>query len=116
MGQGRFNAPRGGRRHNGTDYLCEPNQPVRAPISGTITRIVYPYEKGGYTGCEIVGDRVDIVMFYLRLGNGMVGQYVMKGGVIGYAQDISKKYGKEMKPHIHLRITRCDPELLMSKL
>jgi hypothetical protein len=38
---------------------------------------------------------------------------VSEGDIIGRAQDISLKYGKEMKPHIHMEVS-MDPETLMN--
>lgn len=44
-GAGAFGASRGGgaRRHRGADYVSEPGELVRAPISGVVQRIGYAY-------------------------------------------------------------------------
>jgi len=117
QGMGVFGAFRKDRLHDGTDYICKPGQAVKAPISGVITRIATPYKDDDrFSGVEIVGVKVSVIMFYLDPIMSMVGGYVRKGEVLGYAQDISVKYGGGMLPHIHLRIIKCDPELLMSNI
>jgi len=113
-GSGLFNAPRGNdRKHDGIDLIVKPGHKVLSPIDGLVTRQARPYAHENYSGLEIEGDRITVVLFYLRPLKGIVGSQIEKGDIIGIAQDISKRYGKGMIPHIHLRITRCDPVLLM---
>jgi len=116
MGFGYYGAPRGSRMHKGTDFLCIPGQDVVCPIpSGKIIREARPYIYERYSGCLIQGHKIAIKMFYLDIWAHLIGKTIKQGEVIGIAQDISKKYGTDMKPHIHLSIVGLDPQTLMKK-
>ncbi len=115
LGDGRHGAPRGKRSHNGVDYECTPGQSVKAPHGGRITRVAYPYASDmRWKGCVIEGLDVTTKMFYLDPNPDLIGTTVLEGQHIGAAQNISKKY-PGMTPHVHLRVTNVDPELLMGK-
>jgi murein DD-endopeptidase MepM/ murein hydrolase activator NlpD len=117
-GQGSFGAPRGNRQHNGVDLLCAPGQVILSPISGQIVREAYPYAGDlKWSGCLIVGDRMEVKMFYMRLYHHLRKHFpesVYAGQPIGTAQDITNRYPDEedMLPHIHLELKvprRVDP-------
>ena len=113
-GDGYYGAKRGSRLHLGHDYPCVKGQNIVAPITGRISRIARPYIRDEvYSGCEIVGQRLTVKLFYMLLTPGFVGREVSQGEVIGVAQAISEKYGPPMTDHIHLAVTSCDPTLLM---
>jgi hypothetical protein len=113
-GHGYYGAPRGSRLHLGHDYPCTAGQNIVAPITGRISRIARPYsDDQTYFGCEIVGKRCTVKLFYVLLTPGFVGREVSQGEIIGKAQSISKKYGPPMTDHVHLAVTQCDPTLLM---
>ena len=108
-GVGLFGASRGGRRHRGVDLLCVPGQAVLAPISGVYRRIAYPYSGNKeYLGVCLQNSKCEIKLFYVRPFIS-VGKKIKAGDAIGTAQDISKKYGGGMKPHIHMEISNIDP-------
>jgi hypothetical protein len=117
LGDGHFGARRdGGRRnHAGTDFECAPGNPVFAPIAGRIVREARPYSDGDYSGLLIQNSQISIKMFYFEPDTSLIGTFVTEGAVIGTAQDISKRYGKAMTPHIHLQIESIDPELLIER-
>jgi len=113
-GQGHYGAKRGARLHAGTDYEAIPGQMVIAPIAGKVTRQVQVYNHDPlWTGLEIVGRRATVQLFYVKIDPDLVGQQVQSGDVIGSAQDIRRKYGPKMIPHIHLQISAIDPECLI---
>lgn len=113
-GSGKFNAPRGsGRKHDGIDLVVKPGQAILAPIDGIISRRVTAYPNENYFGVEIEGRRIIIMLLYLRPLKGIIGSHVQKGDIIGNAQDISRRYNEGMTPHIHFRVIRCDPLLLI---
>ena len=113
MGTGHFGAPRRDRKHNGVDFLCEPGQIVISPIDGFVSRIAYPYTSRLLKGLEIIGERVSVIMFYIEPAVNIQRSHVRAGEVIGTAQDVSKAHGNAMKPHVHLKIERFDPMLLI---
>lgn len=115
MGSGDYLAKRGSRKHKGRDYLvAEPGDPVFAPITGTISKVVYPYKNDMETkGVIIQGESLAIRLYYVDLEN-PVGSYVRKGEQIGTAQDLSKKHGPNMKSHVHCEIESMDPDILIN--
>lgn len=123
-GDGRFGAPRGDHEHKGLDFLAQPGQPVVMPIAvGRGRRLAYPYHyEGDYCGIEVEGyargvGGVIMKMFYMIPFQ--VDVEILEGSLIGWAQDISKKYGEPMRPHIHLEIRKngvlIDPETLLER-
>ena len=105
LGDGSFGTPRGHRLHNGEDYLVTPGSEVKAVISGYLTRVVYPYTGDTHwKGIEIKNDNFICHQYYLEPAPEVLGKYVKQGEIIGFAQDISQKYGDEMQPHIHVQI------------
>jgi len=108
-GCGYFGAPRSragtgkAHSHRGQDFLVLPGAEIYAPISGKV-RIAAPYEKDpNYSGLEISGKAYAVKMFYLS-PTVQGGEYVNEGDLVGYAQDISQKYGSIVPPHIHLEV------------
>ena len=115
MGDGHFGSRRGSRTHRGTDYNTHLDDPVVSPINGLVVRKASA-SGGPYSGLLIRNSEMEVKMFYFEPDFYLIGSYVAEGDVIGRAQDISKKYGPKMKPHIHLQVKRMeyvDPELLM---
>lgn len=115
-GQGSYGAPRGNRSHSGVDLVCVPKQVILAPITGTVVREAFPYAGDlKWAGCLIVGDQIEVKMFYMRLYHHLrkdLPQHCTMGMPIGLAQDISSRYNHkpeavdfgEMIPHVHLEM------------
>ena len=115
-GLGHYGAPRGKRKHRGYDFLCTPGQDVVCPVEfGKIIRVAYPDNDTQYLGVEIRGPHISIKLFYCDPWLSLIGKWVKRGETIAIAQDVSNKYGKKMKPHVHLRITSIDPEMLIKQ-
>ncbi len=113
-GDGHYRAKRGSRLHAGLDLLCDPYQPIKAPIAGKVSRQVQVYKDDtDWKGVEIIGERMTIKLFYMVPIENLLGTDIEVGTVLGFAQDISKKYGVSMQPHIHVEITKIDPECLL---
>jgi len=114
-GFGHYGAPRGGRRHEGTDFECIPGQVVKCPIDdATVVRSARPYRDDAfYSGVVVENARIRVKMFYCKPFPGLIGKKVRCGQGIAEAQDISKKYSDGMTPHIHLQIDAVDPTLLI---
>ena len=114
-GSGDYGAKRGDRIHKGTDFLVVPGEKVFAPISGFVSRIAYPYtDTKAYSGLIIENSEIRVKMFYFLPFPTVIGQEVELGQEIGIAQDISKRYGGGMRPHIHLEIDHMNPMLLIN--
>lgn len=111
-GLGHHGAPRGHRKHDGVDLLCEPGQSILMPVDGIIARVSMPYKDDDrWLGSLIVNPRIEIKMWYFVPN--LLGMELKAGSVIGIAQDIGEKY-EGVTPHIHLRIVKCDPLLLFN--
>lgn len=98
-------------QHDGTDYEADPGQIVVAPFTGIIERESRPY--AGYSGLVLAGRRARAKLFYVKPDPYLIGKSVKMGSRIGLAQDISQKY-PGMTPHVHMRITSIDPEMLIT--
>ena len=113
-GDGHFGAPRGDRKHQGIDRLCEPGQIAKAEIEGTLV-LAYPYPDDKiYTGCRIWGKSWMVKMFYFIPIPALIGCNVLAGESIGIAQDISQKYGGGMLAHLHIGLYKLNPTLLVN--
>jgi len=111
-GSGKFGALRGHRFHYGLDWLCTPGQNLVAPFAGKVLRILYPYENDKhYKGIEILQAHLITRINYIEPCV-TAGQRVKKGEVIGTAQDVSIKYGKDMNSHTHQEVY-VNPEVLI---
>lgn len=109
FGSGYFGVGRGDHLHDGVDFICKPGQTVVAPFTGRIVRLAYPYADKTYGGLVLDDGRLCVKMFYMEPISEFIGTWVDAGDPIGRAQDISKKHGAGMTPHIHLEIAGCDP-------
>ena len=101
-------------RHQGTDYACEPGEPVRSPCTGRIIRRANPYVDGPLKGVLIESKRAAMKLFYVDPKPELIGEVIQQGQIIGTAQDVSLRYpASGVTPHVHLQITSLDPEVLM---
>jgi hypothetical protein len=95
-GVGAFGASRGGgvRRHRGADYVSEPGELVRAPISGVVRRIGFPYRGDEhYRYVELATQEETLTARVLYVGPSVqLGAFVRAGDPIGRAQDLSVRY------------------------
>ena len=104
--------------HSGTDYLCVVGQAVVAPISARYIRVARPYANcERYSGAVFISDDIEVKMFYV-MPTIKLGTHVARGQVVGYAQDIAARYNsdsesRKMLPHVHMEITKINPEVLM---
>lgn len=107
-GSGAFVAPRGGKRHKGTDYVFEPGEAVHSPIEGIVTRTGYAYEGEAYRLIEILSHKGYLLWRFLYVDPKVsAGDKVLPDDVIGKAQDIAAKYNrpkKVMTNHVHVEI------------
>ena len=99
-GCGYYGAPRGNRTHMGIDFVTVPGEPILATVSGKVTALPYAASDLVHRGVEIVSGNQEHQIFYLK-PIVKVGQNVVKGQIIGYADDIRIKYGSSMTNHIH---------------
>jgi len=110
-GDGAFGASRGGKFHDGVDLIVTPPQPVFSMIGGMAEKVEYPYRSDlSYTGIQIANSKLRVEIWYMAPYANLIGKFVQPGQAVGYAQDISKKYGEDekkgiMTPHIHVRVT-----------
>ena len=114
MGLGDYGTPRTkGRLHMGVDFLCTPHLDVVAPFDMFIVRVARPKADSAMSGISWRTKHMSGQMFYFLPLRSLIGKRVKQGDVIGVAQDVSKEYNGEMKPHIHFEIESFDPMVLM---
>ena len=109
-GSGHFGASRGGRGHEGVDYVAEAGQQVLAPIAGFVTRVGYAYRDSfDYRYVEITNRMTGYTARVMYVGPEVqVGQTLALGQVIGRAQSLERRYPNGITNHIHLEIARLD--------
>lgn len=105
LGSGAFGVSRGGgtRKHSGIDIVVRENEPIYAPFDMIFNRVAIPYANDNiYRGAEYLTDFGTVKIFYFQPLT--TKRNFLKGDVIGYAQDISKKYDPRMTTHIHFEM------------
>lgn len=123
-GSGAFGASRGNRTHDGADYNSIPGQPVKAPLSGVVSRISKPYSSGldakELSGVQIISsDGTKCWIWYMQPAANIVGT-VVKAGVscIGIARTLKNRYKNGITDHVHVRIqnrngSKVDPSIVI---
>ncbi len=108
-GSGAFGASRDGgrRRHAGLDLVAPVGAPIRAPISGTVTRVGHAYPgDADLQFVEITNPTTQYAarVFYVGPSRGP-GAEVTAGEIIGRAQDLGRRYPYGMTNHVHVEFT-----------
>jgi len=108
-GYGVFGASRDGgtRPHLGVDFKATAGQPVKAPISGYITKIGFAY--AGDTELKFVEVSNPALHYKARvfyvIPTVAVGDVVRLGQPVGTSHTLQQKYPNGMTDHVHLEIT-----------
>jgi murein DD-endopeptidase MepM/ murein hydrolase activator NlpD len=110
-GDGEFRAPRDGgqRRHEGVDYIAEPGQPVKAPMSGYVAHVGFAYPGDQrFHFVEIANPALGYTarVFYVD-PKVQEGQAVHVGDVIGTDHSLQGRY-PGITNHVHLEIARAN--------
>ena len=106
-GSGAYGANRGSRKHNGIDYVCKEGQRIVAPFNMQVTRISKPKADSPMSGIAWTAGSSEGRMWYFTPLTEIIGEYVVEGQLIGYAQSVSKDYGlPDMTDHIHFQIKK----------
>ena len=108
-GSGAFDASRDGgeRRHEGVDYADTENQPIKAPISGYVSKIGYAYpDCVTLRYIEIVNPALHFMARVFYVDPIVVeGQAVRLGQQIGVAHSLQDRY-PGITNHVHLELAR----------
>lgn len=108
-GYGHYGASRDGgtRDHQGVDFIADAGQPVRAPISGYVTKIGLAYS--GDTELKYVEIANPALHYQARVfyvnPDVAEGQSVHIGDVIGTMHTLQDKYPAGMTDHVHLELS-----------
>ncbi|MFD1192551.1 M23 family metallopeptidase [Phenylobacterium conjunctum] len=105
-GSGAFGASRDGgrRRHNGLDLVAPAGAPIRAPISGIVTRVGQAYSRDPelqFVEITSPTTRYSARVFYVGPSHAP-GAQVTAGEIIGQAQDLGRRYASGMTNHVHV--------------
>lgn len=115
-GNGHLGESRGWRRHEGVDFEMNPGWWCDSDVTGRVTRIIQCYgDTEEFKGVEILVSSTDfrsLWRYLYILPTVRVGEEVRKGDALGIVQDISKRYGGNMRPHVHLEVN-VDPRSLI---
>jgi murein DD-endopeptidase MepM/ murein hydrolase activator NlpD len=108
-GYGVFGAPRDGgtRPHLGVDFKATAGQPVKAPISGYVTKIGFAYSGDDTLKfVEVTNPALNYKarVFYMD-PTVEVGDAVHLGQPVGTSHTLQEKYPNGMTDHVHLEIT-----------
>jgi murein DD-endopeptidase MepM/ murein hydrolase activator NlpD len=102
QGLGHFGAPRGGRKHQGIDFLADPGSAIMAPISGILRPLTVYATDTRWKGVSIKNNTIEVKIFYMHpliVSN----THVYTGTRIGTAQDRAS-ISPGMKNHIHIEV------------
>lgn len=105
-GSGAFGASRDGgrRRHNGLDLVAPVGAPIRAPLSGIVTRVGQAY--AGDPELQFVEITSPVTRYSARVfyvgPSRAPGAQVIAGEIIGRAQDLGRRYASGMTNHVHV--------------
>lgn len=103
FGSGHFGASRGSRTHNGVDLLVNAGEAINSPVTGTVTKLGYPYgDDLGYRYVEVESGGYEFRVFYVE-PSVRVGQEVTTETAIGSAQDLGRRY-PGIPNHVHFEI------------
>lgn len=114
-GSGQFGASRvrmveGGTRrykHHGVDYVCKPADELLAPVSGTVSKLGFPYANDlafRYVEITVPGGDCHRV-FYCKPAVEVGDQVIANVTPIGKAQKLGDRY-KGITEHVHYEIKR----------
>lgn len=105
FGSGAFGASRGNRKHQGIDIIVTENEPIKAPFDLSFKRVTQPYKDDNvYKGGVYDSELGELKIFYMKPLTDK--KTYKQGDIIGFAQNIAKKYGPEMHPHIHIELRK----------
>ena len=103
-GRGEYGAPRGSRKHNGVDICAAPESIVMSPVSGTVSKLGYPYSDDlSFRYVQITDDFGYLVRFFYVDPAVAVGEMVMEGWPVGKVQTLQKRY-PGITDHVHLEV------------
>ncbi len=108
QGAGHWQAPRGERKHNGIDYICDSGDQVIALKDGLVTKIGYPYNpndttKGHLRYVEVTDNKKARVRYFYIKPKVKVGDKIRVNDILGISQDLTKIY-PGITQHYHLEV------------
>ncbi|MCH9735882.1 MAG: M23 family metallopeptidase [Actinomycetia bacterium] len=110
-GSGYFGASRGSRKHNGVDLCCDPNSTVCSNVSGTVTKLGYPYADDlSFRYVQVQDSSNRNHRFYYVNPSVELNDEIMIGDEIGRSQELGIRYPKNDKrplgiqEHVHYEV------------
>lgn len=105
-GSGKWNAPRGDRKHKGVDFACFPMTKILSPIIGECTKIGYPYgDDLSFKYVQVTDDAGRDHRFFYLDPKVKVGDQILIGDVLGEVQNLERRY-PGITPHVHYELKR----------
>ena len=110
-GCGLYGAPRGKRKHRGLDLVCAYQEDFETHVSGTVTRLGYPYNmhdrrgRGQLRYVQVTDSKGYMHRFMYISPRVKLGDHVLKGDVLGHYQGLERWYSG-ITPHVHYEIKK----------
>lgn len=105
-GAGEHHASRGDRLHNGIDFCCYPGSEVCSTVTGTVTKIGYPYSDDLSFRYVQVTDNSGLKHRYFYVSPSVDnGDVVTIGDTLGLSQKLGDRY-QEITEHFHYEIIK----------
>ena len=107
FGEGHYGASRGDRIHNGIDLACYPGTTLESPVSGTVTKLGYPYgDDLSFRYVQVTDeDGFDHRFFYVKPKIDIGFPVFANSTELGESQDLTERY-PEITNHIHYEIKK----------
>lgn len=89
QGKGYYGASRGDRLHMGVDFAATPGDAVHAFLSGTVSKIGFPYaDKPKFRYVEVRRSNSDLVRYFYVEPTVAVGDLIKSGDMLGTCQEL----------------------------
>lgn len=103
QGKGYFGAPREGHTHHGVDFVCSGGDPVRAFMSGTVSKLGQCYaDKPEFRYVEVKRPNADCLRYFYVSPTVQVGDQITPGEMVGTSQQLPYA---GITQHYHFEVT-----------
>lgn len=107
-GSGAYGASRGSRVHKGVDYAAMPGSACLALVTGTVTKLGYPYKDDlSFRYVEVIDNAGCRARYFYIQPVVDVGDVVDTTTVLGHVQSLGERYAG-ITDHVHFEVRDAD--------